>query len=117
MNIAENNFYLRTPLTNIGGDFDGIHESRSRGRKTDHFGISRQHDFGILGDRLRRVGPEAIVQGSLMPVFIQPAGELHDADWRHAVGKDRKIGLTGDKIETGGVNKRDTHNVVLEGSV
>jgi hypothetical protein len=27
MNIAENNFYLRTPLTNIGGDFDGIHEA------------------------------------------------------------------------------------------
>jgi hypothetical protein len=50
-------------------------------------------------------------------VFIQPAGKLHDADRRHAVGKDRKIGLTGDKIETGGVNKRDAHNVVLEGSV
>jgi hypothetical protein len=41
------------------------------------------------------------MQGDLMTELFQPRRQLHDADRRHAIGQHRKIGLTGNEIETG----------------
>jgi hypothetical protein len=51
-----------------------------------------------------------------MTMFIQPAGQLHNADRRHPVGENRKIRLAGYKVETCRVYKCDAHYLILEGS-
>jgi len=107
MDVAEDDFDLRSTLADIGGNLESIHETRGRRRKTDHFRVGGQHDLGILGDGRRRIRPQAIVQLNAMPEFFQPGGQLHDADRRHAVGQYREIGLPGNEVEARGMNKRD----------
>ena len=109
MHVAENNLDFRPALTNVRGDLEGIHETGSRCRKADHVRFGGQHDFGVLGRRRRRIRPEAIVQLHRVAKFFQPGGELHDADWRHAVGQHRKIRLPRNKIEASRMNEREAH--------
>ncbi len=109
VHVAEGDPDFRPLLLDGQRHVDRIHEARGRRREADHLRVGRQHDLGILGDSGRRVGPEAVVQLHAVAEFLQPRGELHDADRRHAVGQHREIRLAGNEVEAGGMNERDAH--------
>ncbi len=44
-------------------------------------------------------------------VFIQPGRKGKDADWRHAVGQHRKVGLAGNEVEAGRMDEGDSHGL------
>ena len=109
MHVAEQNLDIGAFALDVLRHVHRIHETGSGGREADHIGVGRQRDFGIFRNGRRCERAETVMHESLMPVLIQPGRKRQDADGWHAVGQYGEIRLTGNEVETRGVNKSDAH--------